>query len=381
MEIGFIGLGKLGSECAEVMAEKYNVTGYDIISVQPKGVKMTDNIFDTVVGKKFTFIAVQTPHHSDYDGSMPTSELPPKDFDYSYVTDVLKEICKIDYNSTVVLISTVLPGTIRREFQKYLRPGRFIYNPYLIAMGTVKNDMRNPEMTIIGCEKEYSDNANELISFYKTLCICDRYIVGTWDEAESIKIFYNTFISMKLGLTNMVLDVAEKNGNIDATFVMNALSSSTKRLISPMYMKPGMGDGGPCHPRDNIALSVLAHRLDLGYDLFNSIMYAREGQAHNLAMKLVSYGNPVVILGKSYKPNVEFVDGSYSILVGGFVELEGGELYYDESPTDYEEYTYLLGHRFKHHDYDFKKGSVIVDPWCECPDIKECKVVYYGRGL
>lgn len=382
MEIGFIGLGKLGSECAEVMAENHNVTGYDVVDVHPQGVTITDNIYDTVIDKKFTFIAVQTPHNHAYDGRIPTSKLPAKDFDYSYVTNILKALSTIDYNSTLVLISTVLPGTIRREFQQYLKPGQFIYNPYLIAMGTVKDDMRNPEMTIIGIEKEYG-KADELINFYKTLCNCDRYIVGSWDDAEAIKIFYNTFISMKLSLTNMVLDIAERNGNMDATFIMDALAGSTKRLISPMYMKPGMGDGGPCHPRDNIALSSLSQRLNLGYDLFNSIMYTREKQAYNLAIKLTSYKNPVIILGKSYKPNVSFVDGSYSMLVGHFIDLEGYDLFYDETPTNNythdQIFTYLLGHRHKFYDYPFKKGSIIIDPWCECPNIEGCEVIYYGK--
>jgi len=380
MEIGFIGLGKLGKECAEVIGERHNVTGYDIINVQPKHVNMTNDITKTVVDMDFTFIAVQTPHDPAYDGSYPSSHLEAKDFDYSHVKKVLKELHKVDHDSTLVLISTVLPGTIRREFLDYVRPDRFLYNPYLIAMGTVKEDMRNPEMMIIGNEDgNTTKKVSMLISFYQNICNCDRYIVGTWDEAESIKIFYNTFISMKLALTNMVLDVAEKNGNINADRVMKALSESTKRLISPMYMKPGMGDGGPCHPRDNIALSSLAERLDLGYDLFQSIMFSREEQAHNLAMKLTSYKNPIIILGKSYKPNVDFVDGSYSILVGDFCELEGGEVYFDKNPDIEGPFTYLLGHRLRYHDFQFAPGSVIVDPWGECPEIKDCKVERYGR--
>ena len=68
-------------------------------------------------------------------------------------------------------------------------------------------------------------------------------------------------------------------------------------------MKAGMGDGGGCHPRDNIALRYMAEKLGLGYDLFDSIMEAREIQAKNMATRLVElsnqYGLPIVILGKS----------------------------------------------------------------------------------
>ena len=380
MEIGFIGLGKLGMPCAEVMAERHNVTGYDIVNRESESITIANNIKDTVVGKTFTFIAVQTPHDPAYDGRYPSSHLSPKDFDYSHVVNVLKQLQEVDHDSVIVLISTVLPGTVRREFLKYVEKGQFLYNPYLIAMGTVKEDMRNPEMVIIGNESGYpTAKLSQLVSFYHSICECDRYIIGTYDEAESIKIFYNTFISMKLSLTNMVLDVAEKNGNMDADVVMKALSESTKRLISPMYMKPGMGDGGPCHPRDNIALSSLAERLDLGYDLFHSIMYSREEQAHNLALKLTSYKLPVVILGKSYKPTVDFVDGSYSILVGHFTELEGGEVYFDENPDIDGPFVYLLGHKYRHFDFDFKTDSIIVDPWGDFSKVGPWTVVRYGR--
>ena len=171
MKIGFIGLGKLGKECAEVMAEKHEVVGYDINIVAAKGVKITDRIENTVLDKDLTFIAVPTPHRSLYGGSSPSSNLKPRDFDYSQVKQVLKEISKVKHNSIIVLISTVLPGTIRREFLEYINPNQFIYNPYLIAMGTVKEDMKNPEMVIIGnLDGVPTGNIATLISFYKTIC-------------------------------------------------------------------------------------------------------------------------------------------------------------------------------------------------------------------
>ena len=134
-------------------------------------------------------------------------------------------------------------------------------------------------------------DARELIEFYQSFMQNDpRYEVGTWDEAESIKIFYNTFISTKLALVNMIQDVAEKNGNIDVDVVSGALARSTYRITGPAYMKAGMGDAGACHPRDNITLRYLADRLDLGYDLFDAIMKAREVQAENMAKECLKIG-------------------------------------------------------------------------------------------
>ena len=330
LKVGFIGLGKLGLPCAEAMAQKYDVTGYDI---QPKTSNLVDivsNLEQAVTNKDLVFVAVQTPHQQEYDGSQPCMDLEPKDFDYSQVKQCLQEINKhANEHTLVILISTVLPGTVRRELAPLITQARFIYNPYLIAMGSVSWDMINPEMVIIGTKNgSYTDDATLIINFYKELMENNpRYVVGTWEEAESIKIFYNTFISAKLSLVNMIQDVSMKLGNMNVDVVTDALSRSTQRIMGPKYMTAGMGDGGPCHPRDNIALRYLAQELDLGYDLFKSIMQSREQQARNLAKFLCDLAKendlPILIHGVAYKPDVPYKDGSYSLLVSHYCEEMG----------------------------------------------------------
>lgn len=385
MKIGFIGVGKLGREAAEVMAEKHDVLGYDVTPVSPSNFSMVESIEDVCKDRELIFIAVPTPHHPDYDGRYPTSHLPNKDFDYSIVKEVLTEVDKYTTkDQLVVLISTVLPGTIRREFIHLCNNFRFIYNPYLIAMGTVKWDMVNPEMVIIGTEDgSMTGDAKLLLDFYRTFITeGTRYEVGTWDEAEAIKIFYNTFISTKVALVNMIQDVAETSGNINVDVVTKALERSTYRILGPAYMKAGMGDGGGCHPRDNIALRYMAEHLGLGYDLFDAIMEAREKQAYNLAKRLAEESDkhslPVVILGAAYKPDVHYLDGSSSILVGHYVEeLTGKKVIYD--PIEPRQGIYLLGHMGKHHDFPFTHGSVIVDPWRAYKTNSDVYVIHYGN--
>ena len=249
--VGFIGLGKLGKPCAEVMTEKHRVIGYDVAPVKIEKVLVMDSIRKVCEEEPdFLFIAVPTPHDEKYDGRYPTAHLVPKDFDYTTVKEVITEVNKYVTNATtIVLISTVLPGTVRREIIPLIdEPSNFVYNPYLIAMGTVKWDMVNPEMIMIGTEDgETSPSGKALVELYETMMQnSPRYVVGTWDECECIKIFYNTFISTKIGLVNMIQDVAEKQGNIDVDVVTTAIAESTDRIMSPMYMKAGMGDGGAC---------------------------------------------------------------------------------------------------------------------------------------
>lgn len=386
MKIGFIGVGKLGKEAAEVMAENHNVVGYDIVPVVPSNFSMVSSIKEACVDRELIFIAVPTPHDPMYDGRYPTSHLPNKDFDYSIVKDVLTEVNKhVTKDQLIILISTVLPGTIRREFINLIPNGRFIYNPYLIAMGTVKWDMVNPEMVIIGTEDgSMTGDAQLLLDFYRTFIKeGTRYEVGTWDEAEGIKIFYNTFISTKVALVNMIQDVAEKTGNMNVDIVTGALERSTYRILGPAYMKAGMGDGGGCHPRDNIALRYMAEKLNLNYDLFDAIMTAREKQAQNLGKRLVIEASkadlPIVILGKAFKPDIDYIDGSSSILTAHYCESFGERYKVTFDPVEPIKAVYLLAHMGKHHDYDFPEGSIVVDPWRAFSTESNIKVIHYGN--
>ena len=130
-KIGFIGIGKLGLDCAEVMAEKHEVRGYDIYPRSSDSVKVCD-IDELVNESEWIFIAVPTPHAEGYDGSVPSSHMDPRDFNYDAVIDAINKInAHARESKKVVLISTVLPGTTRREFVPRLAcQHQFLYNPY-----------------------------------------------------------------------------------------------------------------------------------------------------------------------------------------------------------------------------------------------------------
>ncbi len=172
MKIGFIGVGKLGLPCAEEVAKKgHAVEGYDVVSVNSDYIKIVNSIESLVKNKDIVFIAVPTPHDSAYDGRQPTAHLTPKDFNYDIVKECLVEANKyMNKDQLLVLISTVLPGTTRREFTPLVTNTKFVYNPYLIAMGSVAWDMVNPEMVMIGTEDgAETGDAKQLIDFYKTM--------------------------------------------------------------------------------------------------------------------------------------------------------------------------------------------------------------------
>ena len=357
MKVGFIGIGKLGLPCAEAIAQKgHEVEGYDVAKVTSDDITVVDTVKDVVANKEIVFVAVPTPHDPAYDGRAPTAHLDPKDFSYDIVKKVLTQANEhMNKDQLLVLISTVLPGTVRNQLVELTDNSRFIYNPYLIAMGSVAWDMVNPEMVMIGTEDgTETGDAKQLVDFYKTIMENNpRYVIGTWDEVECIKVFYNTFISAKIGLVNMIQDVAQQQGNINVDIVTDALAHSTNRIMSSKYMKAGMGDGGACHPRDNIALRYMAKELGIGYDLFGTIMEARELQARNMALEILKHGNLIQFSSDSYKPDVEYVEGSYSLLVQHYVKELGGQI------VDHNSQVFV-----RVHETDTVPDNVLVfDPW------------------
>jgi len=378
--VGFIGLGKLGLPCAEACARKgHDVTGFDTVTKTSDLIKIKNNLQDAVIDRDIIFVSVPTPHEQGYDGREPTSTKPVKDFDYTTVKKVLgdlNEICQ--RQQLVVLISTVLPGTCRRQLSDICHKIGLVYNPYLIAMGTVADDMVNPEMIMIGTQKGWtakrcSYKMEILTKFYQFICENNpRIETGTWEDVEAMKIFYNTFISNKLALVNMIQDVSERLGHMDVDNVTRALGSSSKRITSASYMKAGMGDGGACHPRDNIALRWLAKELDLGYDLFQGIMTAREKQAEHMALAILKHGENVHFTSDSYKPGTDLVDGSYSLLVQHYVKKHGGQI-----ANGFDTPVQVIVRVHESDQFTADNNTIIFDPWRSYP--MASNVVYYGK--
>ena len=141
--VAMIGVGKLGQSCAEVMAESYPVVGYDVAPRNPRNFNMVKSVEQAVTFADIIFIAAPTPHDPAYDGRYPTAHLPNKDFDYTIVKNILAEVNKWSNRSQlVVLISTVLPGTVRRELEPLITNARFVYNPCLLYTSPSPRDNR-----------------------------------------------------------------------------------------------------------------------------------------------------------------------------------------------------------------------------------------------
>ena len=406
-DVGFIGLGKLGLPVALAMEARGNkVIGYDVnpaikdylakfeVPYKEEGietvlpwnrVELAENIKDLVGRTNIVFCAIQTPHDPRFEGHAPLVE-ERADFDYSYLKSAIAEISsaadELDKKINLVVISTCLPGTYMSEIKPLLSPNiNYIYNPFFIAMGTVLNDFVKPEFILIG--KDEGDIA-PLSNFYKLTLGPVKQFVTDITTAEGIKVFYNTFITTKTVLGNMYGEFAHKLGmNVDDIY--EAISLAKDRLVSPRYLKAGVGDGGGCHPRDNIALSHLAKVHNLSYNFFDHLMMAREKHMEWLGSlfkkEMEDLGLPGVILGKSFKPESNIQTGSPAILVANILEKDGVSFdhYEFDHPEELPKAVYLIA--TEHSNYaglSYPKGSTVIDPFRFVPKMDGVKLVPIG---
>jgi len=416
MNVGFMGLGKLGLPCAlAVEMRGHKVIGYDpspsvkeILDTKKLPYKeiwaqdyldksniKIKSVKELVEHSDIVFVPIQTPHGEKFEG---TTRIPDdrEDFDYSYLIDGLTEL---DYElfqqkkeMTVIVISTVLPGTIRRDIKPLLSEyTKLCYNPFFIAMGTTMEDFLRPEIILFGVDDE--EAAKKAKKFYRTINHAPFYET-TIENAELIKVAYNTFIGTKIAYVNTLMEMCHHLPNTNVDEVMNALKMCNKRIISDKYLSGGMGDGGGCHPRDNIALSWLSDELGLRFNWFDNIMKQREVQTEWLVdmIEKESNGLPITILGKSFKPQTNITTGSPSILLSNILKERGlsatmYDPYIDEPFGDWQDMSeydglpqcYFIG--TKHEDFvnfPFDDESIIIDPWRFIPDKEGCKVIRIG---
>jgi UDPglucose 6-dehydrogenase len=412
MNVGIVGLGKLGFPVALAIESKgHAIRGWDASaavqqSVRERRFSHPDDglgemlasselelapVEELVESCEIVFVAVQTPHEPSLEGS---TRLPDhrRDFDYSFLVDAVGSVAQAAATRqkclTLAVISTVLPGTMEREIKPLLPPGvELAYNPFFTAMGSTAHDFLHPEFVLIGSDSS-PDGDGALPRFYRALH--DRPVFETdIRTAELIKVAYNTFIGQKIVFANAMMEICHKVG-ADVDDVAAALGLASDRIISPRYLTGGMGDGGPCHPRDNIALSWLSGEAGLSHDIFEDVMQAREDQTQWLADLIGERANglPIVILGKAFKPDTDLTDGSPALLLANILEERGLQFAHHDhhidgsAPQIERQSPSLFFIATRHPEYRearFPPGSEVLDPWGYILDQDGVNVVRIGR--
>ncbi len=407
MNVGFIGLGKLGLPCAVAAAQHGHtvwgndpgmhivelertgrVTHSDEPGIQEAYDAVKDSIHFAVVGEvvrscELLLVSVQTPQAPGVEDAIYKGE--PSDFDYSHLIRACRDLAAVmkeqdavaPLHRTVVIVSTVLPTTTRKQIlhrmeRAFRRNGdgwTLVYSPSFIAQSTVVRDYQAPEFSLLGTE--HAEGAPTYERYLRTIHNAP-ILHMTWESAELAKCLYNTALGLKIMVANTAAHLAHTIEHCDPRDVMGAISLAKHRITSPAYFRPGMGDGGPCHQKDALAMAHLCASRNLRYNPFDFMLRARDEYSRFLAWKaqMMRAGRPVLILGVAFKPDTTQVVASPSMLLARHLkELGIPLLYWDplvpgmDSPIPDTPVFAISAHPGIHNTVTLPEGSEVLDPW------------------
>jgi UDPglucose 6-dehydrogenase len=321
-----------------------------------------------------TIIIVPTPSRADGSFS--------NDYVISALTEVGKSIGTRDH--LVVISSTVSPGSCDGVLRDALesssgrRLGRslgLVYSPEFIALGSIVRDMQYPELVLIGAsDDEAASRAQQLFS--SVVQSAPRYFPMSLASAEITKLAVNTFVTTKISYANMIGELCEATPEASAIDVLRAVGADSR--IGSKYLKPAVGYGGPCFPRDNRALKASAESVGVSVPLAVATDEVNQGQPQRMVDKVISQvapGGKVAVLGLAYKAETPVCDESQGVKVANLL----GDLGFEVSTHDPQAIQVartLLSEKVKLTERveDAVKGSrcvIVMTPWREYADVRK----------
>jgi UDPglucose 6-dehydrogenase len=346
-----VGLGKLGLPLAAVIADAgFPTFGLDknichvdtlnqgkftspepelnqLIKQNKSKLKFTID-FQLVKESNIYFLIVPTP--SRLDGQ----------FDNQFLISAIKELLEswkdLTGEKTIVIVSTVMPGTCTDIFLPLIKSYQdmnknnlkinLLYSPEFIALGSVIYNLRNPDMTLIGC-----DSPSQPSLFLEVMERITNGKPGTQNlsltEAEVVKLMVNCFVTMKISFANFIGEVCGVLPGADKYNISKALGMDSR--IGGKYLRPGLGFAGPCFPRDNTALIAFAQEKGLKASLglaTNEINHRQPENVFNQIKREFPKSSKVIIIGITYKPHTKVIEESQTLLVGKLLSKNGFEV-------------------------------------------------------
>lgn len=336
--VSVIGLGKLGGSMAAGMASRgLNVIGVDVnrhavdavnagkapvqetnlgemIAANKERIRATLSTEEAVLGSDISFVIVPTP--SDERGAFTIQYAR---YAFKSLGQALKK--KQGYH-VIVLTSTVLPGATRhgllpileQESGKKCGPDfGLCYNPEFIALGSVIRDFLNPDFYLLG---EFDQRSGNLLEEVHHRVSQNNAPVKrmSLENAELAKIAVNSYVTMKISFANMLADFCEHLPGGDVDVVSDALGMDKR--IGRKYLTGGFGFGGPCFPRDNVALNFMGKELGVDSSLLKTNDDFNRGISKRYIEKLQAHlpkGANVTVLGLAYKPLSHVIEESPGI--------------------------------------------------------------------
>jgi len=261
MKLGIVGQGFVGLALKAGFEKHYKIETYDKFIES----KSTCDLADMVAECEVIFVCVPTP--MNLNGSCHTD----------IVEDVVKEINKwsyaywgnIDRKPTIVIKSTVSPGTTERLHKKY-KSVDVIFNPEFLTEATFIEDFKNQNRIILGGIRR---GTNKLRQVYSKVFPSTTIVKTGAKYAEMVKYFTNCFLSTKVSFANEMKQICD-GLDIDYDKVVE-YATYDERLGKSHWAVPGpdgaLGFGGHCLPKDLSALIFLAYSLKIEPTILNAV--------------------------------------------------------------------------------------------------------------
>ena len=336
--ITVIGIGKLGLGFALTLEKiGYNVIGVDInldyinslntktfSSNEPyfneyiqnsQNFKATTDLSEGLNHSNLIFIIVQTPNGGGE-----------KFYDHSILSNLLTKINRLKpENKDLIIGCTVMPKYID-EIAKGLildcHNCHISYNPEFVAQGDIIKGFQNPDIILFGTENE--NIKPQIIEIYSKMSTTKpKFCFMNPLEAEIVKISLNGFITTKISYANMISDLCD-NLKADKKTVLDAIGNDSR--IGTKYFSPGYSFGGPCFPRDTLALKQIMDQNNIDSTiLYGTTLY---NKIHNeiFARKLLEENKNVYIFENvCYKENskISMIEESAKLKIAKLVSKAG----------------------------------------------------------
>jgi UDPglucose 6-dehydrogenase len=379
------GFAELGSEvwCVDIDADKiarlergeipiYEPGLAESVAANRDRLHFSTELVPALEHARLLFVAVGTP--PTYSG----------DADLSAVNAVV-DAMPASAHHALVMKSTVPVGTgaaIKRAFAERGKTGfGYVSCPEFLKEGSALADFRAPDRVVVGDDGDWAGDA--VAELYAPL---DAPLVRTdVASAEMIKLAANAFLATKISFINEIANVCEETG---ADVLEVARGMGLDQRIGTHFLKPGIGFGGSCFPKDVSALKQLAGNSGYHFQLLTAVIEVNELQKRRVIGKLQKHlgslvGKQVTLLGLAFKANTDDMREASSLVLSARLQADGATVRAYDPVAEPEARKMMTGVQFGDGALDALTDAdacVIVTEWPEFAELDWRVVAERMRG-